>query len=774
MRGALAHAGPAAGSMGSTRPASLRVVGLLLAAVAALYVIAPAMNAAVMPLVASELGLGPQDEAVARVVGLTLAIVTLVAVGRAGDARGRRSVLLVSLTVLGAGCLLLAVAFNAWSYVLGRVVMAAALAAVFVSCLAFMATVSMPGRIRRMMGGWLAAMSAGFVIAVNVAPRAASVADWRVIMGVMTFAALGALLLARRYLPRNVPAESYALPDPVRTGCRVAVAVLAAAGLQLAPVWGWSDLRVGALLVGAAIALAAARLRAHRQSARPSGAVSVSGPVWSAALIGGIALGFTQVVLSLAIPALTGAGESPENGALVLSAFGVGGMVSCLLVRHRGIAPLTGASLGLPLAALGLALLHTALDSGTYHLAAGCAVVALVGFGIMLAIAPQMARFLSAIPRTHLGVNAALLPAAILFGTAAAQSMPYTSALNGLPTHTEARELLWIGTIVVAVAALALGRPVVALVVAAASGLQYLLVGNHINKSVTIVIALTVGAAAGTVAWSRREQAERLSRTRETVSALQHAVLHPIPTDLGALRLAGLYRPATTESGIGGDFLEAVDTPYGTRILIGDVRGKGLQAVQTVTDLLGCFRSQAHETPELGEVAARLDRQVQRVAASRGDDELFATALLIQHKGPARELEVVNCGHLAPLAVTPTHAAEVDGPVLLPLGFGALDAAGPVRAHPVTLEPEATLVVHTDGLSEARNSSGEFYPLTERLTDTARSAPDDLVRHLDDDVRDWTHRLTDDIAVIALRHGPVREGSRAERVDALQPAAPQR
>ncbi|MEU8528147.1 SpoIIE family protein phosphatase [Streptomyces sp. NPDC048629] len=755
MQGALGHAGPAAGSTGSERPASLRVVGLLLAAVAALYVIAPAMNAAVVPLVASELGLGPHHEAVARVVGQTLAIVTLVAVGRTGDVRGRRCVLLVSLVVLCAGCLLLAVAFNPWSYVLGRVVMAAALAAVFVSCLAFMATVSMPGRIRRMMGGWLAAMSAGFVIAVNVAPRAASVAGWRLIMAGMTLAAVGAMLLARRYLPRGGPSESYRLPDPVRTGCRVAAAALGAAGLQLAPLWGWSDPRVGALLVAAATALAVARLRARRQTARASGVAPLSGPVWTAALIAGIALGFTQVVLAMAVPALTGAaGGSAEGGALVLSAFGLGGMVSCLLVRHRGIAPLTGASLGLPLAALGLALLHTALDSGTYRLAAGYAVVALVGFGIMLAMAPQMARFLSVIPRTHLGVNAALLPAAILFGTAAAQAMPYTSALNGAPTHAEARELLWIGTIVVAVAALALGRPVVALVVAAASGLQYLLVDTHISKSVTVVIALTVGAAAGTVAWSRREQAERLSRTRETASALQHAVLHPIPTDLGALRLAGLYRPATTESGIGGDFLEAVDTPYGTRILIGDVRGKGLQAVQTVTDLLGCFRSQAHETPELGEVAARLDRQVQRVAVARGDDELFATALLLQHKGPARELEVVNCGHLAPLAVSPTRAGEVEGPALLPLGLGALDAAGPVRTHPVVLDPGTTLVVHTDGLSEARNSSGEFYPIAERLTDIARSAPHELVRHLDGDVRDWTHRLTDDIAVIALGHRP--------------------
>lgn len=475
------------------------------------------------------------------------------------------------------------------------------------------------------------------------------------------------------------------------------------------------------------------------------------GPLRAAALTSGIALGFTQVVLATAVPALTvGAGGTPEQAALVLSAFGMGGAAGCLLVRRHGITPLTGGSLGLPPAALGLVMLHIVLTRSAYPVTCGCLVVALIGFGTMLALAPQMSRFLAAIPRTHLGVNAALLPGAILLGTAAAQAFPSTSAMNSAAMPGDARELLWIGIAVVAAAALILGRPAVALAVSTATALQFVLTESGADKSKGVFVALAAGAVAGAVAWSRREQSDRLAQTSQAASALQHAVLRPVPERLGRLRLASLYRPATAGTEIGGDFLEALDTPFGTRILIGDVRGKGLQAVRTVTDLLGCFRSQAYETPELGELTARLDRQVIRAASACEDEELFATALLIEHDGPANKLHIVNRGHLAPLAVTPARVRQIDIPACLPLGFGTLNATEAPRPHTVALDHGTTLVAHTDGLSEARNSTGEFYPLTDQLADAHDTKPEQLVRHLDASVGDWTHHLTDDIAIVAL------------------------
>ncbi|MDI2129853.1 MFS transporter [Yinghuangia seranimata] len=743
-----------------TKPVSTRVIGLLLAAVAALYVVAPAMQSATVPLVRSELGLTHQDDVLARVLGLGIAIVALAVAGRVGDLRGRRTVLTVSLAVLTAGCVILTGAFSVPVYMLGRILVAGSLAAVFVSCLAFMSSVYMPGRINRVMSGWLAAMSAGFVAAINLAPQASSVAGWRLVMALMALAAAAALAMVRRYLPETAPSTTFRLPHPFRTASRVAACVAAAVGLQLAPLWGWTDGRVAGLLAAAATAYLLAELRSRVTGPRRGSPPPIPGCVLAAALASGIALGFTQVVLATAVPALTAdSGTTPEASALVVSAFGMGGAAGCLLVRSRRITPLTGGSLGLPLAALGMVMFTPLLVRSPHPVLSGCVVVALIGFGVMLALAPRMAQFLAAIPRTHLGINAALLPAAILLGTSAAQAFPAASGAGPGPLPDDAHQLLWVGTAVVAAAALFLGRPVVALTVTAAAGLQYALTETDPDNLVAVVAALAVGAGAGAVAWSRREQSDRLAQTRETAHALQHAVLHPIPPALGRLRLASLYKPATAGTGVGGDFLEALHTPYGTRVLIGDVRGKGLPAVKTVTDLLGCFRSQAYETPDLGELAARLDRQVRRASTAYGDDELFATAVLLQHHAPADELQLVNCGHLAPLAVADGRARELDVPALLPLGFGGLDPAGDgedfaIRPHRVRFDHGTTLVVHTDGLSEARNSSSEFYPITEHLADAVRGTPDHLVRHLSDGVRDWTHHLADDIAVIAVARSP--------------------
>ncbi|OIV39455.1 hypothetical protein BIV57_01060 [Mangrovactinospora gilvigrisea] len=742
------------------RAATATVVGILLAVVAALYVVAPTLNAATLPLVRSDLGLGRGDEVAAEVAATSAAFAVLVAAGRAADLKGRRWTLSRYLLILCAGCFLLAGAVTPWIYIAARIVVAAALAAVFVSSLAYAAVLSMPGRIRRVMGGWLAAMSLGFAAAVVLLPRISELLGWRAPTAALGVAAALALILLRRVLPEDRPAKPpaagpsarlAALPDPARTAFRALAAATGAAALQLAPVLGWGDARVGGLLIASVLAVLAARWCTLKEVPARNCAPPVPGRIWTTTAMAALIVGFIQVVLTGAVPALARAsGLEPGRTALVLAAFGLGGAVGSLLIRRWNIAPLAGASLGLPLAGLGLALLHAVLGRSTYPLATGALVTALIGLGIMLAAAPQMARDLAAAPRPHLGVNAALLPAAILFGSAAAQAIPATAAAAGVPAPIEARALLWTAVIVVAAAAFALGRPVVAAAVALASAAQYVIVHLSRGHSLSIIVALLVGAMAGILAWSRRQQTERFTQASATAHALQTAVLHPIPARAGELRLAGLYRPATQGTGIGGDFLEALQTPFGTRILIGDVRGKGLQAVQSVTDLLGCFRSLAHETPDLAAVAGSLDRQLRRAATTRGDDELFATALLLQYSSDTHALQAINCGHLPPLHIDATGITPIPVPAALPLGFGTLDDGDALRPHELPLSPGATVFAHTDGLSEARNASGEFYPLTEHLTGRHLPTPSDLVRHLDADVRDFTANLTDDLAIIAL------------------------
>ncbi|MEU8764455.1 hypothetical protein [Streptomyces sp. NPDC048659] len=162
-----------------------------------------------------------------------------------------------------------------------------------------------------------------------------------------------------------------------------------------------------------------------------------------------------------------------------------------------------------------------------------------------------------------------------------------------------------------ALAAVVLGRSVVAISVASAAA-QYFPVTmiadeQHARRPLSMTAFLTVGIIVGLAVCAQGRQAERYARTPSAAEDLQEAVLRPLPSHLGTLDIARLYRLATDDTGVGGDFVEALHTPYGTRFLIGDVRGKGLHVVQTVTDVLRA-RSRRAEAPFLAFAPSRSAR----------------------------------------------------------------------------------------------------------------------------------------------------------------------
>jgi sigma-B regulation protein RsbU (phosphoserine phosphatase) len=100
-----------------------------------------------------------------------------------------------------------------------------------------------------------------------------------------------------------------------------------------------------------------------------------------------------------------------------------------------------------------------------------------------------------------------------------------------------------------------------------------------------------------------------------------------------------------------------VETPHGVRLLVGDVRGKGLDAVRLAGVVLGSFRDAAQDRPDLAQVAAALDRSVTR-AIGRED---FVTAVVVQVAADGSAI-VLNCGHPALLLVRAGRATGLDPP----------------------------------------------------------------------------------------------------------------
>lgn len=272
------------------------------------------------------------------------------------------------------------------------------------------------------------------------------------------------------------------------------------------------------------------------------------------------------------------------------------------------------------------------------------------------------------------------------------------------------------------------------------------------------IAAMTV---IGVVASQVRTRSERdAGQVAAVADAAQLAILEPPPRAVGGLRCASAYRSSTQLARIGGDLVAVVETPRGVRALVGDVQGKGLEAVRLAGYVLGSFRERAHDDLTLSELAEALDRTVRR--ASLGQ-EVFVTAVLVQVDGATGELEVVSCGHPAPFVVAPAAAGGSARAVELPVEpgppLGLLELTGTPGALTHRLRPADRLVLVTDGLLEARRprllsreATGPFVDAEELLGEhLGHGSMTEGLEGVVQGLTRWTRgRLRDDLAVLVL------------------------
>ncbi|MGW1990681.1 PP2C family protein-serine/threonine phosphatase [Embleya sp. NPDC001921] len=284
---------------------------------------------------------------------------------------------------------------------------------------------------------------------------------------------------------------------------------------------------------------------------------------------------------------------------------------------------------------------------------------------------------------------------------------------------------------------------------------------------ITLVSIALVTATAWAGVHVRMRQERTIEEVRSVAEAAQEVLLPQVPRTLGSLTVGVRYRAAAAEARIGGDLYEVVPTPFGVRVAIGDVRGKGLGAVRTAAAVLSAFREAAYEEPELPGVARRLSASLERRLGE--DDEEFVTLILLGFLNEGACVDILNCGHPAPLLLRAAHARALDPPAPTP-PLGILDLREldlPVLRVP--LLPEDRLLLYTDGIIEARNAAGEFYPLPDRAPDSLPGVEDTLDRLEADVQRHVGHPLQDDAAMVLLRYRPVvarQDGLRGARLSA--------
>ncbi|WP_133241197.1 PP2C family protein-serine/threonine phosphatase [Nocardioides gansuensis] len=283
-----------------------------------------------------------------------------------------------------------------------------------------------------------------------------------------------------------------------------------------------------------------------------------------------------------------------------------------------------------------------------------------------------------------------------------------------------------------------------ALVAAVGSGVwnDHSVTPQHVVRLVDVAL---IGVAAVVVAAVRVRGERQVGRLTTLAEVAQQAVLPVLPAHARHTDIAVRYQAAAEDTVIGGDLYDCYHSRSHTRFLIGDVRGKGIEAVEQAARVIRAFRQAAAIQPDLDAVAEDMSGYL----IPFFDEEEFVTALLLDTTDPARPLWV-DAGHPPPLLVRPDQTCEfLDTDADLPLGLGER-----YTCHEFAWRPGDRLLLYTDGVSEARNFSGAFLDLRELGPLLVGGPLEAALDRLLNAVRAHAARgqLSDDVAVMLLEH----------------------
>ncbi len=193
-----------------------------------------------------------------------------------------------------------------------------------------------------------------------------------------------------------------------------------------------------------------------------------------------------------------------------------------------------------------------------------------------------------------------------------------------------------------------------------------------------------------------------LARELETAREIQHLLLPrslPQPAGFG---LAGGWHSAREVS---GDFYDAI--PLGRQsllLMIADVMGKGVPAALFSTTMRGLLRGLAARSHDPAQLLSGLNRLLH---AELSAVDMFITAQIVHLDLHTRQVTAASAGH-CPLLFTPFGVNAVAALPTRGLPLGVLPNTVYRRETALLGEP-ATLLLHTDGLTDTRNAAGTLF-----------------------------------------------------------------
>jgi len=200
---------------------------------------------------------------------------------------------------------------------------------------------------------------------------------------------------------------------------------------------------------------------------------------------------------------------------------------------------------------------------------------------------------------------------------------------------------------------------------------------------------------------------------------------------------------------VGGDlidFLELGNNRFA--VALGDVSGKGLPAALLMAKLQATIRALAPEAKSLPDLVFRINRIFYRDVLPKS----FLSLVCLEAQSSSHEIRFINAGHLPPAVMGKTGFKETSKGGL---ALGLLPDARYLQ-QTASLQKGESILIYSDGLTEAVNERGEFYgeerlfALLQKLSDLSAQ---EMGEKLLGDVREFVShsRFGDDLSLVVLK-----------------------
>jgi sigma-B regulation protein RsbU (phosphoserine phosphatase) len=236
---------------------------------------------------------------------------------------------------------------------------------------------------------------------------------------------------------------------------------------------------------------------------------------------------------------------------------------------------------------------------------------------------------------------------------------------------------------------------------------------SQFNQEDLDLLACVSLQAARTVELARLHE-ER--RDLEAATRIQKSFLPAERPKRPGMSFFDYYAPAQH---VGGDYFDYIPLPGGRlAVALGDVSGKGISAALLMARVSAAARFALATAPSIAEAVGELNRALLRT----GSEERFVTLAVAVLDADDGRLTLVNAGHLPPLL---RRAGQPPQEVATDAGLPLAVMDRPYEEVVIPFAPGDALLLCTDGVTEARNPSGEMYG-PERLVEAVKSAPADV------------------------------------------------